>query len=109
MDIKIGKNNRLRLTLNDFEVLKNNFILREVFSLGSDFDINVELIIDKSAQSSKVISRNHTLSFIISEIDLNSLANEISKKSGIKVDNYSVQVDLWGEETRKKRVLQNGS
>lgn len=103
MDIKVGRNNRLRLTANDFESLKNDFILRESFSLSPSIRINVEVIVDRSGALSNLTSGDSSLIFFISESDFNLLAMREHKKSGLSVDNYTIQVDLWNEDTRARR------
>lgn len=102
MDIKIGNPNRLRLSHDNCESLKNGINVTETFKLTTDIRFNIEVSIGETGSGSKLTYNNETLRFLISQSDLELISIGRLKNTGLLIENYIIQIDLWNKNLRDR-------
>ncbi|MCC6278919.1 MAG: hypothetical protein IT289_13480 [Oligoflexia bacterium] len=104
MNIKLGRNHRLKLSAEECELLRKSEQLRETFELSPN--LRFVIVIQKTeSQSDSTLSFEGQAVFIsISEKDFNLLTSEVSAKDGFRLGNYVLQRDLWSAKIRDKRT-----
>ena len=99
MDIRLGKQNRLRLSEADLLLLKSEGVVREFFQVAQGLDLSFEVCL-QSRPGQGFESVDKKLIFRMTPRDLDWLSQ--SKGAGLSVGNYVVEIDLWSQKTRDR-------
>lgn len=105
MNIKLDKDIRIRLNQDDIKVWNAEKYLEQKFKLGlRKFTLKIEL--DSSASRSYLVNEQEGLVVVLSDEDAallgDGVRDEFLLKSGIVVDDITLQIDKWSTDTRKK-------
>lgn len=95
MDIKIGKFNRIRLAVRDYNTLQNDGVISEEFKISDAVQIIVIISVESGLLASVFKSVGNNLYFILSHEDFNKMKNKDVRKLGVNVGDYRLQLDLW--------------
>lgn len=100
MDLKIGKDKRIRITKTEYQELQEKGLLSEFFVLTSSIQFSLEIGVDRSNSKSTATSVPDGILLTISSKDFENLNSAVTSKKGISVGGFLLQVDLWDAERR---------
>lgn len=100
MDLKIGKDKRVRIGKREHEELSAKSFVHNKFVLTENIQFNVEVSVDRSIQKSTVLTSADGLSLVMTPHDFENLTSARNAKNGVWIGDFLVQVDLWGAEKR---------
>jgi len=111
MTIRLDKKNRLRLSKEDVLTLKKNKSIICHFNITKDIRLTVELVIQESLSQSYLVSSQDSICFYLADKDFFRIQSEskFNKQSTLDVDNYSIEVDFWNKEYRKRVETVHGT
>lgn len=99
MDIRLGKQNRLRLSEADLLRLKSEGTVGESFRVAPGLDLSFEVRLQPILEQD-FESVDKKLIFRMTPRDLDWLSQ--SKGAGLSIDNYLVEIDLWSQKKRDR-------
>lgn len=101
MNIKLDKDVRIRLDMNDVSSWKAQKFLRQQYRLGKQ-NIELEFRSDPKSTCSRIVAEEESLIVVLDREDSLMLSSMAFPKSGITIEDINIQVDCWGSEKRKK-------
>jgi hypothetical protein len=102
MDLRIGNDRKVRLTKSDYENLRRTGGITQHLVVSDEIKFDVQVNIDSEREVSSVETSPKGVTFSLSAKDVEQIALRENKRSGIVVDGYEIQIDMWDETKRKK-------